>query len=65
MIITKAKVRAIFNKEGVQCPLNTLNQIDADFQRQVEKMAIRCKEGNVKRLSTDLYYIALGKLISK
>ena len=65
MLITKAKVRKIFNDAGVQCPINTLNIIDADFQRQVEKMAQRCKGGNVKRLTPDLYYIALGKYITK
>jgi hypothetical protein len=34
--------------------------IRVDFNRYLEKMAERCKEGNVKRLTPETYHIALG-----
>ena len=36
--------------------------IEEDIKRKVRVMAKRCKDGNVKRLTGDLYFIAIGKL---
>tara|TARA_R100000278_G_C5449746_1_gene156876 strand:- start:655 stop:855 length:201 start_codon:yes stop_codon:yes gene_type:complete len=61
-VINKSNVKKIFNKEGIQCPIDSLNQIEEILTRQVITMARRCKEGNLKRLTPELMWIALGNL---
>jgi hypothetical protein len=34
--------------------------IKEDIDRKLRRMAERCKEGNVKRLTPETYHIALG-----
>ena len=65
MIINKVKVKKMFNSAGVQCPVATLNVIDDHLQRQVKNMVNRCVSGNVKRLTPELLWIALGNLNKK
>lgn len=60
-MIQKTKIKKLFNAQGIQCPVSTLNQIEEILTRQVNTMAKRCKEGNVKRLTPELMWIALGK----
>jgi hypothetical protein len=61
MVITKTKVKKMFNDAGIQCPIATLNIIDDEFNRHIQMMITRCVEGNVRRLTPDLYWVA-GKL---
>ena len=35
---------------------------DPIVQKVIDKMARRCKEGNVKRLTPELFWVALGHL---
>tara|TARA_Y100000310_G_C20087611_1_gene536746 strand:- start:25 stop:237 length:213 start_codon:yes stop_codon:yes gene_type:complete len=58
MVITKTKVKKMFNDAGIQCPIATLNIIDTEVHRRVQSMIYKCKEGNIKRLTPDLYYLA-------
>jgi len=60
MVISKVKVKKIFNSNGVQISVMTLNLIDELIAKQVYKMVRRCKDGNIKRLTPDLFYIARG-----
>lgn len=64
-MIQKTKIKKLFNAQGIQCPVSTLNQIEEILIRQVNTMAKRCKEGNVKRLTPELMWIALGNLNNK
>jgi hypothetical protein len=63
--IQKTKVKRRFNKEKIQCPINTLNMIDEHMTRMVHRMVKNCKEGNVKKLTPELFWVALGNLNNK
>jgi hypothetical protein len=65
MVINKVRVKKIFNDSGVQCPVSTLNIIDDILQRQIKNMVTRCLDGNVKRLTPELIWIALGNTNKK
>ena len=59
-MLQKIKVREIFNKYKVQLPTETLDFLDSEVSRMIEKWAIRCKNNNIKRLSLNLVgYIGL------
>jgi len=60
-MIQITKLKKIFHNHGVQLSIKALNMIKDDINRQFEKMAINCKDGNVKRLTPETYHIALGK----
>ena len=47
---------------GVQLSAESLNMIRDDFSRHIKKMVIRCRDGNVRRLTPETYHIALGNL---
>ena len=59
-MIQVTKVKKIFHDKGIQISIKSLNMIKVDIHRYLEKMAERCKEGNVKRLTSETYHIALG-----
>ena len=59
-MLQKTKVREVFNKYKVQLPTETLNFLDSEISKMIEKWAIRCKNNNIKRLSLNLVgYIGL------
>ena len=58
--MTKKEIRAIFKEQKVQLSADALAMIEDDMKRKVRLMAKRCSFGNVKRLTSDLYFIALG-----
>lgn len=60
--MTKTGIREIFRNEKIQLSEDAIRLIQEDLRRQVTKMAKRCKSGNVKRLNSDLYFIAIGKI---
>ena len=60
-LINKTSVKKVFNKEGIQCPIATLNLIEGHLARLIKSMATNCKEGNVKRLTPELLWVALGR----
>tara|TARA_R110002020_G_C15965280_1_gene746953 strand:+ start:290 stop:484 length:195 start_codon:yes stop_codon:yes gene_type:complete len=60
-LLTIIKVREIFRRNKVQLTTDAINLMDEHIYKEVEKMAKRCKEGNVKRLSADLFWVALGR----
>ena len=61
-MIQITKVKKIFHDKDVQISTKALNMIRIDFNRYLEKMAERCKESNVKRLTPETYHMALGNL---
>ena len=60
--MTKSEIRQIFKENNVQLGKGAVELIDHEAKMLVKRMAIRCKQGNVKRLTLELMYIALGKL---
>ena len=64
-IINKSNVKKLFNKQGIQCPISTLNLVEEHLSRLVNTMARNCKDGNVKRLTPELMWIALGRNYNK
>lgn len=63
IVIQKTKVRKRFSEQGVQLPESAINLINDHLDREVLKMVRRCKDGNVKRLTPDLFHIALGNYL--
>ena len=60
--MTKKEIRGIFKEHNVQLTADALTMIEEDMKRKVRIMAKRCNFGNVKRLTSDLYFIALGNI---
>ena len=64
--MTKKEIKEIFHKVNIQLSPGALEMIVDDVKRaevkKITAMADRCKKGNVKRLSEDIFFIALGKL---
>ena len=58
--MTKKEIKEIFKKEGVQLGAGSIERILDELKRDARLMAVRCKQGNVKRLTPDLFWIALG-----
>lgn len=61
-MIQKTKLKKIFHEHDLQLTASAVNMIDDIIKRNVTTMAIRCKEGNVKRLTPELMWVALGRL---
>ena len=59
-MLQKTKVREIFNKHKIQLPAETLDFLDSEVSRMIERWALSCKNNNIKRISLDLVgYIGL------
>mgnify|MGYP003145777615 CR=1 FL=1 len=59
-MIQKTKVKKMFNSNKVQITKDALNMIDDDFKRHIERMVNRCKANNVKRITPEAMWMALG-----
>jgi fructose-1-phosphate kinase PfkB-like protein len=59
-MIQKTKVKKAFNTTGVQISSSALAMMNDHIAREIQKYANRCKSGNVKRLTPELFYVALG-----
>jgi len=60
-MVQTSKLKKEFNKRGLQINREAIELLDDHISREVSKMANRVKEGNVKRLTADLIWVALGK----
>ena len=59
-MLQKTKVRKVFNKHKIQLPTETLDFLDSEVSRMIERWALSCKNNNIKRLSMNLVgYIGL------
>ena len=61
--MTKTEIKKAFAQHGVQLGNGAMDQILYELKCVVNRMAGRCKEGNLKRLTPELFYIAMGKLM--
>jgi len=59
-MIQKTKLKSEFNKAGLQITREAVELLDDHINRQVKGMVVRVREGNVKRLTGDLIWVALG-----
>ena len=58
--MTKKEIKEIFKKEGVQLGAGSIDMLLDELKRDARFMAIRCRQGNVKRLTPNLFWVALG-----
>ena len=59
-MLQKTKVKEIFSKHKIQLPKETLDFLDSEVSRMIERWALSCKNNNIKRISLDLIgYIGL------
>ena len=61
-MIQVTKVKKKFHDNGLQITTTAINMIRDDFNRKIDRMISRCKDGNVKRLSDKTYHNSLGVL---
>ena len=61
-MIQVTKIKKRFHENGVQISPTAINLIRDDFNRKMDRMINRCKDGNVKRLTDKTYHISLGVL---
>jgi len=64
-MIQKTKLKSEFNKAGLQITSEAVDLLDDHIHRQVTKMVSRVIEGNVKRLTGTLIWVALGNWNNK
>ena len=60
--MTKTEIRAAFKAHGVQLGKGAIEQVEYELKQVVSRMAGRCSDGNLKRLTPELFYIAMGNL---
>ena len=63
--MTKAQIKQPFKDFKIQLSDGTYEMIEDHLKREVKRMALRCKGGNLKRLTPELFYVALGNLGGK
>ncbi len=55
------KLKREFHRRGIQITTGAVNILDDHIHRQIVNMAGRCKDCNVKRLTEDLKWVAIGR----
>lgn len=60
--MTKTEIKQIFKENNLQLGKGAIEFIDHETKQMVRRMALRCKQGNLKRLTPELMYIALGNI---
>ena len=60
--MNKKYIKQAFSHEGIQLGKGAIESIEYELKVQVSRMARRCKDGNLKRLTPELFWVALGRL---
>ena len=60
MTINKAYIRQAFKSSSVQLSEESMEDIVRHLRIEVSRMALRCKENNIKRLTPSVFWLALG-----
>jgi hypothetical protein len=58
---TKTNIKKIFSNTGIQLTPDSTEMIERELVTVVERMAKRCVDGNLKRLTPELFYVAMGR----
>tara|TARA_R110002167_G_scaffold17554_7_gene66961 strand:- start:1433 stop:1639 length:207 start_codon:yes stop_codon:yes gene_type:complete len=61
-MIQKTKLKKIFHDVNVQINVEAVNMLDDTIKRIIVSYASNCKNGNVKRLTPELMWVALGNI---
>lgn len=61
MVPNKSTIKKVFKDTGIQLGAGTLDLIETEMVLLAKRMANRCKEGNLKRLTPELFFIAMGR----
>lgn len=59
--MNKKQIKEIFKNNNVQLGAGSLEIIEDELNRYVRILAVNCNNGNVKRLTPDLMWVALGR----
>mgnify|MGYP003152526967 CR=1 FL=1 len=60
--MNKKYIKQAFSNEGIQLGNGAIDDIEHELKLMVIRMAKRCKNGNVKRLTPELFWVALGRM---
>tara|TARA_X000001382_G_C3176071_1_gene181012 strand:+ start:340 stop:528 length:189 start_codon:yes stop_codon:yes gene_type:complete len=60
--MTKAEIKKSFKEHNIQLGAGAMDQVMYELKCVVNRMAKRCQDGNLKRLTPELFYIAMGRL---
>ena len=60
--MTKSYIKKVFKDKDVQLGKGSIEMIEHELQVQITLIANRCKHGNLKRLTPELFWVAMGKL---
>lgn len=60
--MNKKYIKQSFQHKGVQLGTGTMEMIEYELKLLVSNMADRCKKGNLKRLTPELFWIAMANL---
>jgi len=58
---TITNIKKIFSEAGVQLGTQSINMIEKEMVFLAERMAKRCVQGNLKRLTPELFWVAMGR----
>lgn len=60
--VTQTQIKKQFNEKGIQVGSDVMEMINYEIMQFVNRMAKRCVDGNIKRLSSKDFWIAMGRL---
>tara|TARA_B100000902_G_scaffold223459_1_gene212293 strand:+ start:334 stop:534 length:201 start_codon:yes stop_codon:yes gene_type:complete len=60
--VTQTQIKKQFNERGIQVGSDVMEMINYEIMQFVNRMAKRCVDGNIKRLSSKDFWIAMGRL---
>lgn len=58
--MNKKDIKEIFKRNGIQLGAGSMEMILEELNKKVIYMARKCKNGNIKRLTPETFWIALG-----
>ena len=58
---TQTNIKKIFSNKGIQLGKGSMDMIEKEMIFFAKRMASRCNEGNLKRLTPDLFWVAMGR----
>jgi len=61
MVPNKSTIKKVFKDHGIQLGNGCMDLIETECVLLAKRMANRCKDGNIKRLTPELFFIAMGR----
>jgi hypothetical protein len=57
---TKTNIKKMFSQHNIQIGSNAMDMIEQEMMFLCQRMAKRCVEGNIKRLTPEMFWVAMG-----